>query len=399
MRQVPPDIRRREIGGRDPLDRRLGVPRPPTAIDWLLSLLRTRAAFGLAPGLTPAIIFLPLGAALGPLGLQWLSPHLLARMSIAVTIALAILGVLAGVALGREIRTASRRLFLAASLESLVTIASVATATLYYVWATGVPLEAPLLVFALAIGLSASASSATSADPDSEAAAAVVTRVADLDDVLPIGLAVVVFALLAASSGDRLSVPLLAPLLIGLAVGAIGWLLFERADSGPERVVFVLGALALAGGAAAYLHISPLAVGLVAGFIWTVAPGRADRVVEQDLQKVQHPLVVLLLVAAGASATFSVAAMWLVPPYLLFRLAGKVAGAWLAAPLVEVRSSDLAAFLMPPGVLAVAFALNFSQMLPPASGEMLLSTVAVGTAAFELFALAVVPHWRRGTGQ
>jgi hypothetical protein len=62
---------------------------------------------------------------------------------------------------------------------------------------------------------------------------------------------------------------------------------------------------------------------------------------------------------------------------------------------VDVRASDLAAFLMPPGVLAVALALNFRQVLPAAAGETLLSTVALGTAAFELFALAVVPHWRR----
>ena len=62
----------------------------------------------------------------------------------------------------------------------------------------------------------------------------------------------------------------------------------------------MLGALALAGGAAAYLRVSPLAVGLVAGVFWTVAPGRADRIVQDDLRKVQHPLVVLLLVTAGA---------------------------------------------------------------------------------------------------
>jgi hypothetical protein len=62
---------------------------------------------------------------------------------------------------------------------------------------------------------------------------------------------------------------------------------------------------------------------------------------------------------------------------------------------VDVRASDLAAFLMSPGVLAVALALNFRQVLPSAAGETLLSAVAIGTAAFELFALAVVPHWRR----
>jgi hypothetical protein len=223
----------------------------------------------------------------------------------------------------------------------------------------------------------------------------VATRVADLDDVLPIALATMVFALLASPTEPGTLVMALAPPLIGLAVGAIGWLVFERAESGPERVLFVLSTLALAGGAAAYLHVSPLAVGLVAGLVWTVAPGRADRVVENDLRRVQHPLVVLLLVTAGASATFSAAAMWLLPPYLLFRLAGKVAGAWVSAPHVDVQSSDLAAFLMPPGVLAVAFALNFSQILPAGSAQILLATVAAGTAAFELFALAVVPHWRK----
>ena len=57
--------------------------------------------------------------------------------------------------------------------------------------------------------------------------------------------------------------------------------------------------------------------------------------------------------------------------------------------------SDLAAFLMPPGVLAVAFALNFQQILPAQTGTVLLSTVAAGTAVFELFAVAVLPRWRR----
>ena len=51
---------------------------------------------------------------------------------------------------------------------------------------------------------------------------------------------------------------------------------------------------------------------------------------------------------------------------------------------------------MPPGVLAIAFALNFRQLLPPWPANTLLPTVALGTAAFELFALAVLPRWRKG---
>ncbi len=398
MTPIGPDIQRREFGGLDPLDRRLGVPKPPSALEWLLTLLRRRSALGLAPSLTPAVAFLLLGFILGPRALGWFSPRLMARLDLAVTIALTVLGVLVGVALGREIRRAAR-LFLAASLESAVTTAAVMAATMYFVHATGVPIDVSIAGFSLALGLCASASSATSADPDSEEAAAVATRVADLDDVLPIVLAVVAFAVLSTHDRSQSIVLLLAPLLIGLAVGAIGWLVFDRAESGPERVVFVLGTLALAGGAAAYARVSPLAVGLVAGFVWTAAPGRADRIVDADLRKVQHPLVVLLLVAAGAQSTMTTAAFWLLPPYLLFRLAGKVTGAWFSAPFVDVRASDLAAFLMPPGVLAVAFALNFRQVLPPAMGDVLLSTVALGTAAFELFALAVVPHWRHKAGR
>jgi hypothetical protein len=390
-----PDLPRRELGGPDPLDRRLGTP-ALSALDWLRSLMFTRSALGLAPSLTPAIVFLPLGAALGPHGLQWLTPRVVERLGVAVTIALAALGVFVGVALGREVREARRMLF-AASLESAVTVVMVTGAAWYFVVTTGLPLAVPVGVMALALGLSASASSATSASPDSEEAASVGTTVADLDDVLPVVLAVVAFALVPAIAREPAWMLLLAPVGVGLAVGAIGWLVFDRAESATERVVFVLGALSLAGGAAAYLRVSPLAVGMIAGLVWALAPGRADEVVHHDLSRVQHPLVVLLLVAAGACWTPSAASMWLLAPYLLFRLVGKVAGAWATSAFLEVRVSDLAAFLMPPGVLAVAFALNFRQVLPVEAGDTLVSTVAMGTAAFELFAAVVLPQWRRRT--
>jgi hypothetical protein len=387
------EIHRRELGGPDPLDRRLGAA-PPTPLAWLVSLLSTRSALGLAPSPTPAIIFLPLGALLGPRVLGLLSPELLTNLDVAVTVALAVLGILVGLALGRDVRSMPRLLG-AASLESAVTIGAVAAAALYFVDRTGVPVGAPALVFALALGLCASASSATSADPDLEPAAAIGTRVADLDDVLPIALVTCALLPLASSAAD-IWLLLVGPIGVGLAVGAVGWLLFDRADSGGERVVFVLGTVGLAGGASAYLGVSPLTAGLVAGVCWALAPGRAARIAEVDLGKVQHPLVVLLLLIAGALLVPSPAALWLLAPYLLFRLAGKVAGAWASASLADVGPADLAAYLMPPGVLAVAFALNFHQVLPGPAGETLLATVGMGTAAFEVFALVVLPRWRRG---
>jgi hypothetical protein len=389
-----PEVRGRELGGPDPLDRHVGPQRaaPARAFGWLL---RTRSALGLSPSPTPAVIFLPLGVLLGPRALRVLSENTLANLDLAVTIALAVLGILVGLAVGRELRRFAR-LFAAASHESCLTIVAVAGATIYFVEQTQMPVQGSLLSLALALGFCASASSATSADPDSEPAASVGTRVADLDDVLPIALASCVLLPSAVESGARTMLVALAPIGVGCAVGLIGWLLFDRADSGGERIVFVLGTLGLTGGAAAYLGVSPLTSGLIAGLCWTVLPGRADRIAQVDLGRVQHPLVVLLLVTAGALWTPSRAAVWLLAPYLLFRLAGKVAGAWASARIAEVGPADLASFLMPPGVLAIAFALNFRQLLPEPIGATVLSTVAIGTAAFELFALAVLPRWRPG---
>ncbi len=384
--------RQRELGGADPLDRRLGAP-PPSPFSWFLSLLRTRSALGLAPSLTPAVVFVPIGIVVGPLGLDLIGPRMRSLLDLSVTLALTLLGVFVGMALGRQRRTAAR-LLAAASLESAMTILAVAGATVYLVASTGLPLDASAIIVALALGLCASASSATSADPNADPAAAIATDVADLDDILPIVVAAGVFTVATGTGAERWWIALM-PVGLGLVTGLIGWLLFERAESVAERGVYVLGTLALAGGAAAYIDVSPLSVGLVAGLVWTRAPGRADRIVRDDLGKLQHSLVVLLLLTAGALWMPSPSGAWLLVPYLLFRLAGKVAGGWLAARMLgDVRPSDMAAYLMSPGVVGIAFALNFRQILPVATGDALLWAVTIGTALFEVFAVVALPMWR-----
>jgi hypothetical protein len=387
------DQRRRELGGPDPIDRRLGAP-PPSPLGWLFSLLRTRSALGLAPSLTPGVVYMPLGVLLGPLALNLVTGDVRTLLDLSVTLTLTLLGIFVGIAFGREVPSVGR-LLVAASLESAITILAVAGATAYLVVSTGLPFDASVIIIALALGLCASASSATSADPDADPAAAVATRVADLDDILPIIVAAGIFTVATGTGSDRWWIAL-TPVGAGILTGVIGWLLFERAESVAERSVYVLGTVALAGGAAAFMHVSPLSVGLVAGLFWTLMPGRADRIVQDDLGKLQHPLVVLLLVTAGALWVPSAVGLWLLVPFLLFRLAGKVAGGWVAARIVgDVRPGDMAAYLMSPGVLSIAFALNFLQILPTASGDALLWAVMIGTAVFEVFAVVALPLWRR----
>jgi hypothetical protein len=386
-------VRRRELGGPDPLDRRLGVL-PTSGVSRLFSFFRSRSALGLAPSVTPAVIFIPVGFLLGPRALGVLSEPMFDWLHAAVAVALAVLGVLVGIAVGRWVRV-GRRLLIAASLQGLITFLVVAAAVAVAVGLTGDASDAPFISLALTLGVCAAVSSATSADPVSNPAGAEASRVADLDDVLPIVVATIALALLPTVPGRGVWLTLAAPVVAGLAVGVVGWLLFERAESGAERVVFVLGALALAGGAAAYAHVSPLTVGLIAGWLWSATPGRADEIIYDDLRKVQHPLVVLLLVTAGVFWVPLATSIWLVGPYVLFRLAGKVIGAWAAAPIAGVRPSLLAAYLVPSGVLAVAFGLNFMQILPAPVCERVLATVVAGTITFELLGLVVVPEWRR----
>jgi hypothetical protein len=155
--------------------------------------------------------------------------------------------------------------------------------------------------------------------------------------------------------------------------------------------VFVLGTLALLGGSAAYLETSPLLAGLAAGWTWARTPGETEQVVARHLRKLQHPLVVLILIIAGATLQLSLAGIWLFAPYVVFRTAGKFIGGWMASRLTaEVSPSELGAYLVPPGVIGIAFALNILQVAPAQAGPVVFA-VSAGALVSEILALLVTP--------
>lgn len=349
---------------------------------------RTRAALGLRPLTAPVILFLPLGILLGPAGMNLLTPAALGHLDPAVSIVLATLGVFIGIAAGTQ-RGAVARLMTASSVEAAATILVVGAATYTLLQAWGLPTAIPAALVALALGLCASASAAPAVGPDDDRARHVAARIADLDDVLPILVGGV--ALASIGPGE---LPAIKAVGVGLGLGATvalcGWLLFEKSE-GAERDVFVLGTLLLLGGAAAYLEISPLLAGLAAGWVWAQMPGQTERVVATHLRKLQHPLVVLLLIIAGASLRPSLAGIWLFAPYVVFRTAGKLVGGWLASRLTDhVAPSDLGAYLIPPGVIGIAFALNILQVSQEAALPIVFA-VSVGAIVSELLAVVVTP--------
>lgn len=392
----------REFGGVDPIDSHVGLPQQTllerAGLGWIAPLLLTRAALGLRPSLVPAVIVVPLGFLLGPRVLNLISFETLGYLDTVVSVALAVLGVFVGMAFAPHIRIAPR-LIAAASVEALLTIAVTAAALAFVMIQSAIPIGAPVALAALCLGIAASASSASSADPHDDPAARAASKVADLDDVLPILLSGAVLFVSGSAGPDARMLAIGAAPLIGIAIGVAGWLLFERAESAAERGALLLGALALLGGAPVYLSASPLVAGFTAGLFWTLSPGRCNAIVADDLRKIQHPLVVLLLVTAGAMCVPSLAAAWLIGPYVLFRISGKLVGAWVAARLsgigTTITAFDLGVYLIPPGVIGIAFALGFAQLLPPGLGATIITTVAAGSILCELAAFYVLPAGRR----
>lgn len=352
------------------------------------SRLRTRAALGLRPATTPVMVFVPLGFLLGPWGLGTLTPRVIAYLDPVISVALATLGVFVGIAVGTH-RGNVGRLIAASTTEGIVTLLVVGGAVFMLVAAWVMPLGVAPWLAAAALGLGAAASAAPFVEDTSGAARRIASQVADLDDVLPIVLGGIVVSIAAENSvpiGDAL----LLTLAVGVGVGIAGWLLFEDA-AGAERGVFVIGTLVLLGGASAYAGVSPLATGMVAGFIWALTPGHTDRIAATDLRKAEHPLIVLLLIVAGAGLQPSVTGWWLVAPFVLFRTSGKLLGGWIASRVAPgIAPADLGAYLLPPGVLGIGFILNFQQVaLDPA--VPLVFAVAAGAVASEIVALLVIP--------
>ena len=335
-------------------------------------------------------MLVPIGVLLGPQVLNVLSVDVLGHLQVGISIGLALLGIFIGRALAREAR--NLRVILAGNIESASTMAVVAVALWFLITQSRVPVGASAVLIALCLAVTAAASSGHTADPRSDPAAKLAARVADFDDLLLIAAGAILLVFVRGSYGPVPPLLLLAPIGIGLTVAVAGLLLFEQSDGDSERGLLVLGAVSLLGGASSYLMTSSLAAGLVAGLAWTLLPGRADDVVHREAQKLQHPLVALLLVAAGAFFVPHAAVLWLLVPYVLFRLVGKIFGAMAAAAVLPgIRAVDLAGYLVPPGVIGVGFSLTFMIALPSEAGRIVVSVAAAGTLISEVLGMFLVP--------
>jgi hypothetical protein len=96
---------------------------------------------------------------------------------------------------------------------------------------------------------------------------------------------------------------------VSIVIAFAGWLLVGQADSEREQQVFVIGSLLLLGGGAAYASLSAVFAGLLAGIVWNTGGDLARARIVQHLDYFRHPLLVVMLLVAGASITVSTEAL------------------------------------------------------------------------------------------
>jgi hypothetical protein len=347
-------------------------------------------ALGLSPSAMPGLLVLLLGAGLGPHGLALLSPGVLSFLDPAMPVALVALGVLTGLGLGGR-RHGDGRLLAAATAESAVTIAAVAAGMLFVAPAWSASEGLPYWFLALVLGICAASSSAVSFAGRSDASS-LEERIGDLDDLLPIVLGGLALALLRDASPVSALLLAVQACAVALVIVVAGWLLLARSSSETEQRVFAIALLLLLGGAADYLSMSALLSGLIAGLFLEWVGGPARDHVRRDVLHVQHPLLVLVLVVTGARVDFPPAWLGLGAAYLFLRIAGTLAGGWLARRIAGGGvPRDTGLTLVSPGILGIAFALNVLRAAGPDAAPA-LAVVAFGAIGSDVIATLVRPR-------
>jgi hypothetical protein len=346
-----------------------------------------RAALGLSATRVPLFLMLAAGALLGPRGAAVLSPSALDALQPVVPVALAGLGILLGV--GLDLRSwRDVRLLDAGSLEATVTM--LAIAGVYIVAAGSLAADLPLLLGGLLIAVCGGASTSHPASYSQSAAGMRALRLIDLDDIVPVivGAVAVIAGVAHAPLGDA-AIALLKGAGVGAALALAGRLLAAATESEGERGVFMIAVLLLVAGAAEYLRVPSLFVGMIAGLVWG-ATDRAERLTSH-VRYLQHPILVTLLVVAGARVVPSAAALWLAGLFVLARTVGKFVGGWIASIAFKRELPPAAAVRgLSPGLVGIALALTIERSFPgSAAGGRLLAAVVIGSVVSDLLSLVV----------
>lgn len=351
-------------------------------------LMRGRGLSGY--GLPSGSEWLLLGLILGPLGLRVVDGDDLRAFDPIAAVGLSWVALVIGAALAGE-RTAGQRAATVAGIALALASALVIAAGVYLVAGAFPALQGTdRWILAAGAGLA-------SCETTHHAVAWVATRhaaqgplakflsrMASVDDVVPLVLLGVPFAMQPAPPW-QLPVWLwsASPLVLGLVLGvtSASLLSFEKH---PERAWgVILGAALLCAGIAWRVGISPLGATLALG-VSAVGFSRHAQGLRQMLARTEHAVLLPSLVLAGASLRIVPSALLIAS--LAVACVGRVALHLLAAPLVARAAgvvarpgARLGLGLLPTGSVTILVGLSYALRFPDGAGPMVLAIALVQT--------------------
>ena len=342
------------------------------------------------PRVTLLLIF---GFAIGPAGLNFLSPGAGTLYSIVTNMALVMVGFLLGEKLTFSALRRHGRYVLLLSVAEVIATALVMLLGLLLI---GVPVEIALLLAGIA----------TATDP---AAVTDVVKETNADGIFTrtlLGIVAVddawgliVFSLLFTAvqsfggQGD-ITAPLLAgawelggALFVGFGLGIPMAYLTGRIKPGEPTLIEALGIVFLCGGIAIWLHVSFLFASMILGVTVANLAHHHSRPFNA-IEGIEWPFMVLFFILSGASLhTETLLHIGLIGTgYIVFRVLGRLLGAWVGGTLSSAGSllcHWMGVALMPQAGVALGMTLVAIEKRPDL-GNIILPVVIASTIVFEV---------------
>ena len=180
---------------------------------------------------------------------------------------------------------------------------------------------------------------------------------------------------------------ILGPIGLGVLAGAFIAVMDQRLTRPVERQMLVLGAVALATGAASYFGVSAMLCVLVAGVVAVNAAPHGRRMLE-ELAGIDYPFYVLFFIMAGAELHLEALLHmgWIGTVYVVARSLGKFAGCHAGARMAGMRST-ITTWLGPAMLAQAGLAIGLANVLAtewPGPGKALQTVILAAVVVFEM---------------
>lgn len=341
------------------------------------------------PRVTLLILF---GVIIGPSCLNAIPTRVINAFPLLTNVALSMIGFLIGGQLKWSKMKSQGKAVLSISISEVVFTALIVCAGFAI---AGMPLAVAML-FA---GISCSTDPATTLDVVAEGQSKgkftdALVQIVAIDDVW----AIIAFGLFMALAQQMIGIndthfaltlswDIGGALILGVLLGIPAALLSGRISPGEPTLLEALGVVLLSCGLSNLFDLSFILTSITLG-VTVVNLARHHTSAFHEIENIERPFMVLFFILAGVSLHLDMiwASGWIAIFYILFRIIGRIAGAWIGGRIVSaepVISKWMGFALMPQAGVSLGMALLSSQTLPEI-GQMILPATLGATVFFEI---------------